>query len=134
MTSYQERIRSEFPGLYSSSLARVIQAETVPEDYLRVLLLDADEFFDTMVIALVAPQCAAAGVPAEYLRDTWRLPFSGGQDDGMPERLIELYAAGVPREYASQLSHPRRDVGDIISAWSAGLAPEYAEELWRAVG
>lgn len=123
-----ERLRAEFPlAGRTYSLYHIIEREEVPEQYMRAVLVSVTHPGDMPLLALIVPEVHAAGVPAEFLRDSWQELFR--HDDYRSERIIQLYRAGVPVEYAAPLIEYGKDASLAIAAWDAGLVPEYAREV-----
>lgn len=122
-----ERLRAEFPlAGRTYSLYHIVEDCIVPEEYMRIVLPSVTHPGDMPLLALIVPEMHAASIPAEFLRDSWRELFR--HDDFRSDRIIQLYRAGVPVAYAAQLIEYGEDASLAITAWNAGLAPEYARE------
>lgn len=55
----------------SNTLRLIIERGEVTEEYMRVVLPTVTHPADTSILGILARATYAAGVPAEYLRDSW---------------------------------------------------------------
>lgn len=117
---------------YAVSLFESIDAaltDNVPEDYLQSLLALVDGWNDMCLILDVAATAYSRGMDPTYVQAVYLLDFAYDSAT-LDERLTRLHVAGVPAEYAVSTASGHLCCADIVAAWEAGLAPEYAKQLF----
>lgn len=101
----------------------------VSSEYLSKLLALADEWKDMCLIAEVSPVAYERGMDPKYVSAVYLLDYAYDDWKTLSERLAIMHDAGVPADYASQVTSRKLYVSDIAAAWKAGIAAEYVSAI-----
>lgn len=129
--------RGRGPGTVPSSLglafAEAIDYALVhskaPTEYLEALLDSVDgDYYAAILVFRTAQYGHRHKIDPAYIGAVLMLPFAvdgRSEDDRVENRVIRLYEAGVPAEYASALRECALTVAEVIQYWQDGVSAEY---------